>query len=133
MTHNAPQLQATKTPARYRSAFERRIAQALEEAGAAFYYEPPPIKYRRYRSGHLYRPDFLLWNGIMIEAKGRFTDEDQAKHLYIRMQHPGIDIRFVFLNASQPLQRGSLQTYADWCRMCHFQFAEKAVPLEWLR
>ena len=42
----------------------------------------------------------MLYNGIIIETKGRFTAADRRKHLLVRKQHPHLDIRFVFENSN---------------------------------
>ena len=44
----------------------------------------------------LYKPDFVLNNGIIIEAKGWFKARDRVKHLLIQEQYPELDIRFCF-------------------------------------
>ena len=89
---------------RFRSKFEKRIASALSGAGAAFEYESIRLPFVK---SHSYTPDFVLHNGIILEAKGRFISSDRAKHLLIKEQHPDYDIRFVFQRASNRLNRRS--------------------------
>jgi hypothetical protein len=68
----------------------------------------------------------------MIETKGYFTAADRAKHLAIKKQMPKIEIRFVFMNAKNKLNKNSSTTYADWCDRHGFKWAEGSVPDSWL-
>ena len=79
-----------------------------------------------------YTPDFLLPNGIIIESKGRFVTADRQKHLYVKQQHPDLDIRFVFSRSRSPISKASSTTYAKWCMTKGFLFADKSIPLEWI-
>jgi len=79
-----------------------------------------------------YKPDFILENGILIEAKGYFRSADQRKHRAIKNQHPELDIRFVFMKLSSRVQ-GSKMTCQEWCEKYDFLYAEKEIPKVWLR
>ena len=113
----------------YRSRLERDIADDLTGKDINFGYEPCRIKYVSARS---YVPDFILPNGILVEAKGWFQSSDRSKHLRIKEQHPDLDIRFVFLNAKQKLSRQSKTSYGDWCDRYGFKWNEKVIPKEWI-
>ena len=104
----------------------------MKEQRVKFKYEPFKIEWEdlAYRT---YTPDFVLFNGVIIETKGQFTASDRRKHLAIKKQHPKLDIRFVFMNAKNKIYKGSKTTYADWCLRHDFQWAEKTIPLEWLK
>ncbi len=116
----------------YRSLLERQIALQLSKRKIAIVYETLKLKYRIPENEHTYTPDFLLPNGIIIEAKGRLSKADRDKALCVRECHPKLDIRFVFQRASNPIYTGSSTTYADWCRKHGFQFSDKGViPDEW--
>ena len=84
-------------------------------------------------SDHIYTPDFILPNGIIVESKGLFEVADRQKHLYIKQQYPNLDIRFVFTNPNTKIYKGSKTTYADWCSKNGFQYAKKLIPLGWLK
>jgi len=114
----------------FRSGLEYRVACQLEDLGVAYEYEQLKVKYQRRES--TYTPDFELPNGIIIEAKGRFKSEDRSKHLRIKEQHPELDIRFVFSNSSNKLNKNSNTTYAGWCEKHGFKWADKVIPVEWL-
>jgi len=114
----------------FRSGLEYRVACQLENLGVAYEYEQLKVKYQRRES--TYTPDFELPNGIIIEAKGRFKSEDRSKHLRIKEQHPELDIRFVFSNSSNKLNKNSNTTYAGWCDKHGFKWSDKVIPVEWL-
>jgi len=116
----------------YRSGLEGKISDFLAENNCDAKYECMKIEWEdlSYRT---YTPDFLLPNGIIIETKGRFTPEDRRKHLEIQKQHPYLDIRFVFSNSNSKLRKGSKTSYADWCRKHGFLYADKEIPLGWIK
>lgn len=117
----------------YRSGLEERVAQELATAlGQPVPYETTKIKYEKPAKAHTYTPDFVLPNGIIVETKGRLITADRQKHLLIKQQHPELDIRFVFGNSRNRINKGSPTTYADWARKNGFKFADRSVPKEWL-
>ena len=94
-------------------------------------YETEKVSYIIPASDHVYHPDFLLPNGIFVETKGRFVIADRKKHLLIKEQHPELDIRFVFTNSRNKINKSSKTTYADWCEKNGFKYADKHIPDEW--
>ena len=114
---------------KFRSNFERVLALDLKRSGVPFGYETKRIDYQK---SHYYTPDFVISNGVLIEAKGRFLSSDRGKHLLIQKQHPELDIRFVFMNAKNKLNKRSRTTYADWCDRHGFIWSETKIPNEWL-
>lgn len=105
----------------------------LETAGQPVVFEQYKLKYIVPEREATYTPDFLLKNGVLIESKGIFDVEDRKKHLLIREQHPELDIRFVFSSSRAKLYKGSKTTYAEWCDKYGFQFADKLIPIGWLK
>ena len=87
-----------RPPKPYRSWFEHELSIELKGTGAK--YEKLILPYYKM---HTYKPDWVLPNGIILEAKGRFTAPDRAKHLHIKAQHPDLDIRFVFQCANNKI------------------------------
>ncbi len=71
-------------------------------------------------------------NGIIVEAKGRLTVFDRAKHLAIKAQHPEKDIRFIF-QFDNKLFKGSKTRYSDWCEKKGFKFAFLKIPKSWAK
>lgn len=117
----------------YRSGLEEEITKELEAAGIEYSYEKHYVDYTLPATKHRYLPDFVLGNGIIIEAKGVFDVEDRKKHLAIKEQHPDLDIRFVFSNAGTKISKSSKTTYAMWCDKNGFKYATKLIPDSWLR
>ncbi len=117
----------------FRSGLEEETSKFLTNNGAKFTYEEMKIKYLQPATERQYTPDFVLENGIIIETKGRFLVADRKKHLLIKRQHPHLDIRFVFSNSKQKLNKASRTTYADWCIKNGFQYADKEVPVHWIK
>jgi predicted nuclease of restriction endonuclease-like RecB superfamily len=117
---------------RYRSQFEANFARNLRERKIASLYEQDKIQY--IPKPRTYTPDFYIKEGdFYVETKGRFFATDRTKHLLIKEQHPDIDIRFVFLNAKNRLDKRSRTTYAQWCEKNGFLYSEKRMPEEWMK
>lgn len=131
MTFNRKGYAAAKRKG-YRSGLEVKIQDQLKERKQKFQYEAIKIEWEdlKYRK---YTPDFILSNGIIVETKGLFTATDRRKHLLIKEQHDGIEIRFVFESSKRRLSKISKTTYADWCNKHGFKFADREIPEEWLK
>ena len=117
----------------YRSGIEQDISEQLQEKKIEAEYEPFKIPYSVPESKHTYTPAFVLGNGLVLESKGRFMNADRKKHCLIKAQYPDLDLRFVFSNSRSKLNKGSKTTYASWCEKNGFLYADKMVPLEWLK
>ena len=117
----------------YRSGFELKVSEQLNEAKIAFGYEDTVIPYTKPATKHKYTIDFRLPNGILIEAKGRWTLEDRKKHLLVREQNPELDIRIIFQSPNNKIRKGSKTTYADFCDKHGIQWAAKEVPESWYK
>ena len=117
----------------YRSGLESNVGCQLNEAKVKWDFESERIPF--VPKNRTYTPDFVLEgdNGkLYIETKGRFLGSDRSKHLMIKSQHPELDIRFVFSNPKQKLNKGSKTTYGQWCDKHGFKYATKLIPDEWL-
>lgn len=101
---------------KYKSGLEYRVAAALRGMKLNFDYETENIPYI---IQSVYKPDFIVFtksgNKIYVEAKGEWDSADRRKHLSLRQQRPGLDIRFVFTNPDQRIRKGSSSTYRDIC------------------
>ncbi|MDE3021871.1 MAG: endonuclease I [Pseudomonadota bacterium] len=118
----------------YRSGLEDDTASYLQSLGIPVVYENPESRINYLvEETRRYTPDFELPNGIIVETKGRFTSDDRKKHLLIKAQHPEKDIRFVFSRSTTKLNKTSKTSYADWCRKYGFLFADKKIPIDWVR
>jgi len=101
---------------KYRSTLEAWVALLLvRKKVLPIKYETITIPYIQPEMKRKYTPDFILPNGIMIEVKGKFTREDRKKHLWIKEQHPELDIRFLFQACDNKIHKDSDTTYASWC------------------
>lgn len=119
---------AGKAP-KFRSGFEKMLAGQIQNTEGRLRYETIHLKYQRKPS--TYTPDYVLRNGIIIEAKGRLTASDRVKMLLVKEQHPRLDIRFVFMNPRVRLSSVSKTTYGEWATKHGYQWADKWVPEEW--
>ena len=115
----------------FKSGLEENVSKQIESKGIAVEYESEKVAYIIPASEHTYNPDFKLPNGIIIETKGRFVIADRKKHLLVKQQHPELDIRFVFTNSKNKINKKSKTTYADWCEKNGFKYADKEIPEEW--
>lgn len=118
--------------AAYRSGLEKALALAIAAAGVRVEFETMRVPFTQPQKERKYTPDFLLSaSGIVIESKGLFSMEDRAKMLWVKEQHPSLDIRMVFSNANARLYKGSKATYASWCEKHGIPYAHKAIPPGW--
>ena len=58
--------------------------------------------------------------------------KDRQKHLLIKVQHPELDIRFLFQRSKSRISKTSKTTYADWCEKHGFLYCDLHIPKEWL-
>ena len=112
----------------YRSKLERRLATELKRAKIKFEYEPFKLDYV---STHTYTPDFVLCNGIILEAKGYLDPDTRSKMIAVKACNPDLDIRFVFERADNTLSKRSKTTYGQWATRAGFQWSDGVVPKEW--
>lgn len=113
---------------KFRSKFEETLYNNVQSNGLTVDYEPYSVPYLV--KGNYY-PDFVLPNGIIVEAKGYFDSRSRAKMVAVKKHNPDLDIRFVFMNSRTKVRKGSKQTYADWCERYGFPFADGMIPLKW--
>tara|TARA_R110000787_G_scaffold89750_5_gene189830 strand:+ start:7151 stop:7663 length:513 start_codon:yes stop_codon:yes gene_type:complete len=117
----------------FRSGLEERVSEQLAFLGIVDCYETMKISFLQPEKRRTYTPDFILPNGIVVETKGFFTTQDRQKHLWVKEQHPHLDIRFVFTNSRSKIRKGSKTTYADWCTKYGYAYADQSIPVEWIK
>ena len=116
----------------FRSGLEVKVAEELTQLGVKYAYEPPGwVLYQKPSSK--YKPDFVLPNGVIVETKGQFLSSDRSKHKLIKAQNPELDIRFVFSNSNSRIGKKSTTTYGMWCDRHGFEYADKSIPLSWIK
>lgn len=114
---------------KFRSKFEHRVATSLKERGLAFNYEGRALPYTL---DFIYKPDFILPNGVIVETKGVFPPEDRRKMLAIKAQHPHLDVRICFQNADVKLSKAPRSLcYWQWAERHGFLWCEGHIPTTW--
>lgn len=110
---------------KYRSGWEKFIANLFVKHKVAFEYETHNLNYTKE-----YTPDFILPNGIMIEAKGYFKPQDRTKMLQVKKSNPQVDIRMWFQKDNKATKKMS---YTDWCKKHGFKYHVGAtLPKKWI-
>lgn len=129
--HNAKRFRAARKLG-FRSGLEYKLSVYLDNLKVIYDYEKIKIEWEdlAYRT---YTPDFVLYNGIIIETKGMFTAADRRKHISIKKQHPKLDIRFVFENSRRKLRKGAKSTYGEWCIKYGFMYYDRIIPEDWIK
>ncbi|WP_284765058.1 hypothetical protein [Agrobacterium sp. CFBP2214] len=117
----------------FRSGLEEINAKHLKALGYPVDFESIKIPYTVPLTRHHYTPDFPLPNGILVETKGKLEPRDRAKHVYVKNQHPELDIRFVFQRPYDKIYKGSPTTYAAWADKNGFKWATRLIPEAWLK
>jgi hypothetical protein len=115
---------------KFKSKYEEEIFKTAIKNGCEVAYETIKLQYTVTSN---YIPDFILPNGIIVEAKGYFDVRAQVKMKAVKKANPTLDIRFVFMNSDNKIRKGSKVTYADWCERYGFPYAEGMIPLKWFK
>ena len=107
----------------FRSGLEERVADLLVELGVKYEYESTRVPYV---IQHNYTPDFILPNGVWLEAKGYWDSK-------VIQQNPDIDLRMVFQAPFNTISKKSKTTYAQWCDKLGIKWTSFAnIPIDWL-
>tara|TARA_R110002012_G_scaffold57556_1_gene148497 strand:+ start:2497 stop:2907 length:411 start_codon:yes stop_codon:yes gene_type:complete len=118
---------------KFRSGSEKKCSDLLNKRKVEYAYEPTKFTYVLTKT---YLPDFYISKyNFYIEVKGRFTSSDRAKHLYVKQQHPDLDVRFMFDNPNAKLYKGSPSTNADWAIKHNYLYCKtsEGIPKEWFK
>ena len=114
---------------KFRSKFEKHVYEARGRRKLT--YEPPDSKIF-YTTTKRYIPDFVLPNGIIVEAKGYFKSTDRTKMLNVAKNNKHLDIRMVFQRANNRLTKSpNSMMYWQWAEKHGFQWAEGEIPEKW--
>lgn len=126
---------------KFRSDLERKVNGNIPSSMDKWY-EALGVPFQVPATMKKYHPDFVLANGLIIEVKGIFSIEDRRKHLLVREQYPGIEIRIIFYQDGflSPKRGDRTRTdrnkrYSDWCEMHDIEYVidkEGRIPKEWL-
>jgi hypothetical protein len=100
----------------------RRVKYEYEAATLVYQHEPQK-----------YTPDFLLPKGLLIEYKGKMTNETRKKLLSIQRCNPDKRICLVFEKPNNKIRKGSKTTYWQWAEKNGFPWSEHYVEGKWLK
>jgi hypothetical protein len=113
----------------FRSGFEGQVADDLNDNGVYWEYEQRKYNLVIPRS---YTPDFVLGNGVVLEVKGYFDQEDRRLIKLFKEQHSDVDIRMVLQKPHQKLTKSGRMTYATWCDRYNVPWCEgPSIPKDW--
>jgi hypothetical protein len=83
-----------------------------------------------------YTPDWIVitpTTEFWIEYKGVLDGRTRKKMKLVKKQHPKLDIRFIFQNASNKINKASKTTYGKWADQHGFPWADNELPKDWLK
>jgi hypothetical protein len=117
---------------KFKSKYEAEVASNMDKAGIEFEYETVKLDYLLN-----YYPDFKIktksGKEIIIETKGKFDAADRTKMSRVKERNPDLDIRLLFMRASEKLRKGSKTSYAMWAEKNGFKYGNGThVPREWV-
>ena len=114
----------------FRSKLEEKVADLLVELGVKYEYETTKVPYV---IEHIYTPDFILPNGVVLECKGYWDADDRRKIKAVKTLNPDIDLRMVLQAPYNRISKKSKTTYAAWCDKLGIKWTSFAnIPLNWL-
>ena len=114
----------------FRSGLEERVADLLVDLGVKYEYESTKVDYV---ISHIYTPDFVLPNGVILECKGYWDAADRRKIKTVKQQHPELDLRMVFQAPFNTISKKSKTTYAKYCEKLNIPWCSFAsIPIKWL-
>ena len=118
-----------------RSGYEKKVRKCLEENKVQYTYESMVIKYVVPETKRSYTPDFILPNGVIIEAKGYWDAESRRKMALVVEQNPDLKIKML-LQRDNTISKKSKTKYSDWARARGIECAvspQGIIPEEWLK
>ena len=114
----------------FRSKLEEKVADLLVELGVKYEYETTKVPYV---IQHIYTPDFILPNGVVLECKGYWDADDRRKIKAVKTLNPDLDLRMVFQAPFKTIRKKSKTTYAKWCERHDIPWTSfHNIPLKWL-
>ena len=114
----------------FRSKLEEKVADLLVDLGVKYEYETTKV---RYIIQHVYTPDFVLPNGVVLECKGYWDSKDRRKIKAVKEQNPALDLRMVFQAPYNTISKKSKTTYAQYCERLGILWCSFSnIPIKWL-
>ena len=112
-----PRKKRSKPPTGYRSKFEKKVADALDDLKIDYGYEELKIPYILESK---YVSDFTF-SDVILEVKGYLRRSDITKMKAVKRQHPDLNIIFCFMAPNKPMI-GSKTTHAEWAEKNGFKW-----------
>ena len=72
----------------FRSRLEEKVADLLVDLDVKYEYETVKVDYT---IAHIYKPDFILPNGVVLECKGYWDSKDRRKVKAVKEQNTIVD------------------------------------------
>lgn len=113
---------------------EVRCAADLDDKGVEWKYEHEKLEYQ-HEPQH-YTPDFTLIDddNILIEYKGKMTDETRKKLLSIKRCNPDRRLCIVFEQPNNKLSaRPNATRYWQWAELHGFEWSDQLCDPDWLK
>lgn len=119
-----------KKPLKFKSRFEKTVAEKMFSANLPFEYEVDSFKFVRETT---YTPDWKIAKNVYIETKGYMSPANRGKLLSFKEQHPNVNILILFQDASVKLNKSSTTTYGEWATKHGFTWHDfkKGMPVHW--
>lgn len=118
-----------------RSGYEKKVRKCLEENKVQYTYESMVIKYVVPETKRSYTPDFILPNGVIIEAKGYWDAESRRKMALVVEQNPHLKLKML-LQRDNTISKKSKTKYSDWAKARGIECVvspQGLIPEEWLK
>lgn len=113
------------------------MEEEFKRLGIEVEYEMDKIKYTLPETHHTYTPDWkLLEDGSYIETKGKWSQQDRAKMVYLQKTRPDLKIRMLFQRGKNTISRSSKTTYMDFCHKNNIDaadYATEGIPERWYK
>lgn len=122
-------------PKQMKSGFEKKVAAYLKSNDVSFEYETLRVPFVVPAKKRTYNPDFMLSNGVIVEAKGKLDRDVREKMALVLEQNPHLDIRLLFMRDNK-ITKTSKTRYSDWCEKRGIKYAvseQGHVPEDWFR
>lgn len=117
-----------------KSGFEKKVVANLTVNKIPFEYETLKVPYVVPAKKRTYHPDFILPNGVIIEAKGKLDRLVREKMALVIEQNPDLDIRMLFMRDNK-IAKNSKTKYSDWCKKRGIVYAiseDGIIPEDWV-
>ena len=121
---------------KYKSKFESHVASLLRKRKIKFEYESKTFPFVQPAKNRKYTPDFELHDtSTFMECKGKLTQADREKLLWVRETYPNLRLVLLFMRAKNTIRKGSKTTYGDWATANKFEWADwkDGIPEEWTK